>query len=370
MAGPNSIPVERSGVKRANGQNRGKCAILRAMSAAADDLAIDLLVLPETTPTCLYGLLEVFSAVGVAWREITGEAAAARRIRARLVGRDGRPFVSTSGAPLVPDASLADAGTANVAIVTDLQLSGGVDPRGHWVEEAAWMRAQFEAGATVCSVCTGSVLLAEAGMLDGEEATTHWGATRLFEQHYPAVRLRPERLLCPAGPDRRLITGGGSGAWADLALYLIGRYCGAAEAVRIAKVFVLGDHADGQLPFTAMIRHRYHEDAVIAGCQAWIASHYAEPNPVARMAARSGLRERTFKRRFRKATGYAPVDYVQALRIEEARQSLESSPDPVDTIAAAVGYEDPAWFRRLFKRRTGLTPSRYRQRWGRTNASI
>ena len=342
---------------------------LRAMSAAADDLSIDLLVLPETTPTCLYGLLEVFSAVGVAWREITGEAAPARRMRPRLVGRDGRPFVTTSGAPLAPAASLADARIADLAIVTDLQLSGGFDPRGHWADEAAWMRAQFEGGATVCSVCTGSVFLAEAGLLDGEEATTHWGATRLFEQHYPAVRLRPERLLCPAGPDQRLITGGGSGAWADLALYLIGRYCGAAEAVRIAKIYVLGDHADGQLPFTAMIRHCYHEDAVIADCQAWIASHYAGPNPVARMAARSGLRERTFKRRFRRATGYTPVDYVQALRIEEAKQCLEATDDPIDSIAAAVGYEDPAWFRKLFKRRTGQSPARYRQRWGRTKTS-
>lgn len=338
------------------------------MSAAADELSISLLALPETTPTCLYGLLEVFSAVGVAWREITGEAAPARRMRAQLVSRDGLPFVSTSGAPLAPEASLADAGTADIAIVTDLQLSAGFVPRGRWADEAAWMRAQFEAGATVCSVCTGSVFLAEAGLLDGEDATTHWGATRIFEEHYPAVRLRPERLLCPAGPDHRLITGGGPGAWADLALYLIGRYCGAAEAVRIAKIFVLGDHADGQLPFTAMIRHRHHEDGVIADCQAWIASHYAEPSPVARMATRSGLPERTFKRRFRKATGYAPVDYVQALRVEEARQYLESTDDPVDAVAA-VGYEDPAWFRKLFKRRTGLTPARYRQRWGRTSVT-
>lgn len=337
---------------------------------ATSDLSISLLALPETTPACLYGLLEVFSAVGIAWTEITGEATLARRMRVRLVGRDGKPFVSASGAPLAPEVSLADAGSCDIAIVTDLQLAAGLDPRGRWADETAWMRGQFDAGATVCSVCTGSVFLAEAGLLDGEDATTHWGASRIFEQHYPAVRLRPQRLLCHAGPDQRLITGGGSGAWADLALYLIGRYCGAAEAVRIAKVFVLGDHADGQLPFTAMIRHRYHEDAAIGGCQAWIASHYAEPNPVARMVARTGLPERTFKRRFRKATGYAPVDYVQALRIEEAKQCLESTNDPIDAIANTVGYEDPAWFRKLFKRRTGITPARYRQRFGgRTTAT-
>ncbi len=337
----------------------------RQMPEEPDPLRISLLALPETTPACLYGMLEVFSAVGVAWGEITGEPVPARRMQVQLVGRDGTPFVSTSGVPLAPAAKLADAGTADIAIVTDLRLSADFDPRGRWPDEAAWMRAQFEAGATVCSVCTGSVLLAEAGLLDGEEATTHWGATRIFDAHYPAVRLRPERLLCHAGPDQRLITGGGPGAWADLALYLIARYCGAAEAVRIAKVFVLGDHADGQLPFTAMIRHRYHEDAVIGECQAWIATHYTEPNPLARMVARSGLPERTFKRRFRKATGFAPLDYLQTVRIEEAKQCLEATDDPIDAIANAVGYEDPAWFRKLFKRRTGLTPGRYRQRWRR-----
>ena len=338
--------------------------------AEAPDLSVSLLALPETTPTCLYGLLEVFSAVGVAWTEITGEAAPARRMRVRIVGLDGEPFVSASGVPFSPDAPLADAGVADIAIVTDLLLPRDLDPRGRWTEATAWMRRQFAGGATVCSVCTGSVFLAEAGLLDGEEATTHWGAADIFVRHYPAVRLRPERLLCPAGPDQRLITAGGSGAWTDLALYLIGRDCGAAEAVRIAKVFVLGDHADGQLPFTAMLRRRYHEDAVIGACQAWIASHYAEPNPVARMVAQSGLPERTFKRRFRKATGYAPVEYVQALRIEEAKQCLEATADPVDAIAHAVGYADPAYFRKLFKRRTGTPPSRYRQRFrGRTNAS-
>lgn len=113
-----------------------------------------------------------------------------------------------------------------------------------------------------------------------------------------------------------------------------------------------------------MHRSRRHEDAAIADCQLWIAHHYEAANPVARMVARSGLPERTFKRRFRAATGHTPVGYVQALRIEEAKQQLETTTLPTEEIGAAVGYEDPAFFRRLFKRHTGITPGRYRRRFG------
>jgi transcriptional regulator GlxA family with amidase domain len=330
---------------------------------ATTSLTVSLLALPETTPTSIYGFIEVFSAVNVTWTQLTGEPANGPRMVPRMVACNAGTYVTDAGVPLAPNLSLAAAKDSDIVIVTDLQLPPDLDPRGRWAEEIAWVRRQFAAGATVCSVCTGSVFLAEAGLLDGEEATTHWGATPIFDRYYPAVRLKAERILCHAGPERRIVTGGGSAAWADLALYLVARFCGAAEAVRISKIFVIGDHAEGQLPFTAMNRRRYHEDAIIEQCQVWIAGHYAERNPVSRMVEHSRLPERTFKRRFKAATGYAPVEYVQALRIEEAKQWLESTSESAESIANKVGYEDPAYFRKLFKRKTGVTPSRYRQRF-------
>ncbi|MDZ5697846.1 GlxA family transcriptional regulator [Chelativorans sp. M5D2P16] len=324
---------------------------------------ISLLALPETTPGALYGLHEIFSSVGVAWHEMTGEAISVRRLETSIVARDAAPYPSLFGPPIAPQARLCDAGQADLVIVTDLALTSDGSPRGRWEEEAAWIRRQFEGGAVVCSVCTGTIFLAESGLLDGVEATTHWAVTHFFDEYYPDVKLHPERILCPAGPEHRIVTGGGAGSWTDMALYFVARFCGAAEAVRIAKIFVLGDRSEGQLPFAAMTRVPRREDTVINRCQSWLADHYSEPNPVARMAALSGLSERTFKRRFKAATGYAPIDYVQALRIEEAKQMLETTAEPTDVIAGAVGYEDPAYFRRLFKRATGITPARYRQRY-------
>jgi transcriptional regulator GlxA family with amidase domain len=326
-------------------------------------IRLNLLAPPECTGAALYGLHEVFASVGETWTTITGEPPTHPGFEVALVAPDAEPFRAPGGVPVTPDAALRDAPASEVIVIPDLWVDPEADPRGRWPETTDWLRAQHARGALIATVCTGSVLLAETGLLDGQEATTHWGYARLFEAHYPAVRLAPGRILVPAGPDGRLITAGGASSWEDLALHLIARICGETEAVRTAKVFLFGDRSEGQLPYAALARPRRHDDQTIADCQTWIADHYAAASPVSRMVARSGLPERTFKRRFRAATGYAPVEYVQTLRIEEAKQMLETSALPTEAIAAAVGYEDPAFFRRLFKRRTGITPARYRQRF-------
>ncbi|SMH42416.1 transcriptional regulator, AraC family with amidase-like domain [Maritimibacter sp. HL-12] len=336
-----------------------------AMHPAAT-VEVRLLALPESTPTTLFAFLEVFSAVGIAWAQITGETGQAPRMQVRVVARERSPWRSPVGPVIAPDLSLEEAtAPADIVIVTDLDLTAGLGDPARWRPEAAWLRAQAETGATLCSVCTGSVVLASTGLLDGGEATTHWAAADLMREAFPEVRLRPERILCASGPEQRLVTGGGPGSWEDLALHLIARFCGPEEAVRIARVFVLGDRSRGQLLFSLLGRPRHHADAPVAAAQEWIAENYAMKSPVARMVARSGLPERSFKRRFRAATGYAPVDYVQAVRIEEAKHLLETSDIATDAVAFEVGYDDPSYFHRLFRRKTGVTPGAYRRHFAR-----
>ncbi len=322
-----------------------------------------LLALPESAPGALYGLYEVLTSVGATWSDLTGEAEASLGFDVRIVSTSASPFRCHGGVPVTPDTQLADSGPSDVVLISDLIIDLERDPRGRWPNAVRWVADQYAGGASICTVCTGSVLLADSGLLDGHEATTHWAGTRLIETYYPSVRLKPERVLVPASPDHRIVTSGGAASWEDLSLYLISRFCGEVEAVRTAKIFLFGDRGEGQLPFAAMIKPRRHDDAVIADCQTWIADHYAVATPVSRMVERSGLPERTFKRRFRNATGYTPVEYVQTLRIEEAKQHLETTAASTDHIGAAVGYEDPAFFRRLFKRHSGVTPARYRQRF-------
>lgn len=327
-------------------------------------VTIGLVALPEASGAVLYGIREVAMSVGTAWESLTGESARSRRMDACIVAEHERPVACATGVPVQPDAAFSGARRFDVVIVPDLNIHTGFDPRGCWPEAAAWLRDQYDRGAVVCSVCTGSILLAEAGLLDGLDATTHWGARRIFETWYPSINLASERILVPTGPEHRVITSGGSASWTDLVLYLIARFCGREQAIRIAKVFVIGDRSDGQLPFSAMMRPRRRGDGVIDECQAWIAAHYAVPSPVTAMVERSGLASRTFKRRFRAVTGYTPIEYVQTLRVEEAKHLLETTSMPTDEIGVTVGYQDPSSFRRLFKRLTGVSPARYRQRFG------
>ncbi|HSK38724.1 MAG TPA: helix-turn-helix domain-containing protein [Arenibaculum sp.] len=332
-------------------------------SRDAGPVQVGLLAVPESSASVLYGLYDVLRSVGRTWSSLTGESEDVVGFDVRIVARSRAEFRCDGGVPVAPRAALREVPRTDVVVVSDLAVDMDTDPRRRWPEEADWVRAQYAAGALICTVCTGSLLLADTGLLDGQEATSHWAAAGLFRTYYPAVGLKPQRVVLPAGPEGRIVTTGGAASWEDLSLHLVRRFCGEAEAVRTAKIFLLGDRSEGQLPFAAMTRPRRHDDAAIADCQVWIADHYGVANPVSRMVARSGLAERTFKRRFLAATGYAPVEYVQALRVEEAKQYLETTGMPTDEVAAAIGYEDPAFFRRLFKRHTGITPARYRNRF-------
>lgn len=332
-------------------------------------ISVCLVAVPEISSGVLHGLLEVFSFVGSGWEALTGWSAGPCRFTPRVVAVGREPFRNSIGVAILPDLSFSEAKRADIVIVSDLAIGYDEDPRGRWPEAVAWLREQQAQGALICSVCTGSVMLAEAGILDGQQATCHWAVVDMLRDHYPAVRLHPERVLVPTGNEHRLVTAGASASWTDLALYLVARFCGEEEARRTAKLFLFGDRSDGQLPFAARVRPRQHNDAAIAAAQDWIALNYAAPNPVAGMTAASGLTDRTFKRRFEAATGYAPLDYVLSLRIEEAKQMLETDDDPIDTIAAEVGYAEPAAFRRVFKRATGIAPAQYRQKFRRIGAA-
>jgi transcriptional regulator GlxA family with amidase domain len=170
--------------------------------------------------------------------------------------------------------------------------------------------------------------------------------------------------LVVSGEGQRLVMAGGGTSWLDLTLYLIARTAGVETAMQVARVNLIDWHQIGQQPFARLARTRQVEDAVIARCQTWIAEHYHESAPVAAMVRLSGVAERSFKRRFQAATGMPPLEYVHTLRIEEAKQMLESGDQPIAAIADQVGYEDAGFFSRLFRRKVNLTPAQYRRRFG------
>jgi transcriptional regulator GlxA family with amidase domain len=272
-------------------------------------------------------------------------------------------LVSANGARIRADCRIDDCGAPDIVCIPDFSLSPDDDCAGRFHAEVAWLRARHEAGATLACVCTSAVILARTGLLDGMDATVHWAYAASLSRHFPTLRIDPDRSLVVTGPDRRIVMAGGGTSHLDLALYLIARFAGITEASDVARAYLINWHHEGQKPFADLLVGRQSIDALIARCQAWLADHYADPRPVNGMVELSGLPERTFARRFVQATGMAPMEYVHALRLEEAKQMLEMSDLPVEAIALEVGYQDSSFFGRLFRRRVGLTPMQYRRRF-------
>ncbi len=337
---------------------------------------VALFAAPETSPSILFGLYDVLVSVGSVYPDMTTGTPGDALLDVRIVAVEQRPFRCFGDVLIEPHETIGSAGSFDVIIVCDLYTPITTAPRGRFAREAEWLRRRHAEGSLIASVCTGSLLLAEAGLVDGRQCAGHWAYADLFATQYPGVRFDASAILVLTSEPDGVVTAGGVTAWQDLALHVIARLCGREQAIQTAKVHLLAGHAEGQLPFAAMIRRTDAGDAVVARCQEWIAGNYACVNPVAAMVERSGLRSRTFGRRFRAATGHRPIDFVHALRTDEARHLLESSPRSIDEVGFSVGYDDPTFFRRLFKRQTGMTPAAYRRKfasisdYGRSRAHV
>lgn len=324
---------------------------------------ICLLASSDTTASVLYGLYDVLGNVGPDYEEMFGGFLEDSLMDVKIVAPSSDPFVCLSGIPVQPQAAIDDIERADVVIVCDMYTPVDQSPLDKHTAEIQWLRRMYARDALLCSVCSGSTVLAEAGFLNGHEASSHWAYSAMFRKYFPQVKFVPDSILNLNAENKRLVTTGGVTAWQDLAIYLIERFCGLNQAFNTARVYLLEAHEDGQAPFSPMTCNAQHDDAIVRECQAWIGKHYDRANPVSEMIDRSGLKSRTFARRFRGATGYQPIDYVQGLRIEAAKKMLESDATNIEEISSRVGYEDPASFRRVFKRKVGLTPAVYRKKF-------
>jgi transcriptional regulator GlxA family with amidase domain len=334
------------------------------MFTSRSPVKVAILAFPETRASVTYGMYDLFMAAGRDWGLVLDGQPGPALICPQIVSKREKPFVATNGVQIAPQARLDEGTQFDIVCVPELALPSGEPLSGRFVDEIAWLKRRYAHGATLATACAGAVLLAEAGLLDGHDATAHWAYCDVLRSRYPAVKVRKERALVVSGEAQRLIMAGGGTSWQDLVLYLIARFVGVDAAMQVARINLIDWHAIGQQPFARLARSRQVDDAVIARCQTWIADHYQEPSPVGAMVRLSGLAERSFKRRFQEATGMPPLEYVHTLRLEEAKHMLETGSEPIEAIANEVGYEDAGFFSRLFRRHVNLTPAQYRKRFG------
>lgn len=320
---------------------------------------VSLVAIPDAVVSTLSGIFDVMNAFSVLSPGLT----AAQPFEVQIVGVETGPLTLASQVPVTVQRSIDGIDATDIIIVPSILLGPDGWRKGRYPELVEWVRRMHDGGALLCSACSGIFLLAETGLFDGAEATVHFGYAGAFSAAFPRVSIHPERVLVVSGRREELISSGASMTWHDLVLYLISRHMGAAAAQTVARFFALQWHQDGLAPYIVFEGRNDHGDTAIQVAQDWIGTHFSVADPLEEMIRRAGLAERTFKRRFTRATGVSPIAYVQRLRIEDAKRRLETTDTSVDEISWQVGYEEPAFFRRLFKRITGLSPGVYRRRF-------
>jgi transcriptional regulator GlxA family with amidase domain len=269
---------------------------------------------------------------------------------------DGGPVRTQSGLRLLPDTTLADADRPHTLLVPGGEGTRRPDPR-----LIDWLRENAPHAERLVSVCTGALLLAEAGLLDGHRATTHWIACDHLARCYPRVEVEAEPIFVRDG---RISTSAGVTAGIDLALALVEEDLGRDAALTVARHLVVFLRRPGnQAQFSAQLAAQTARRAPLRDLQHWISEHPDEDLSVEALAARARLSPRHFARAFRTETGTTPGRYVDRVRLEHARRLLEDTADGVEEVARAAGYGTPEAMRRAFVRAMDTAPADYRRRF-------
>jgi transcriptional regulator GlxA family with amidase domain len=310
---------------------------------------VTILLLDGTFSSTAIGPMEVFRHTGTLWNFLTGKRPVPR-FRVTTASADGRAVRCDGPVQIRPDAALTDIRRAELIFIPTTGLS--LDD---------WLRRWRKHGAAIASVCSGVGLVAATGLLDGKRATTHWGLAERFRAKYPKVRWMPELMVTE---DSGFYCGGGVNASLDLSLYLVEKFCGHEVAMQTAKALLIETPRAWQAGFAIVPLKTEHSDDTIFSAQEWLHENFHQSFPLEAPARRVGMSLRNFVRRFKQATGDSPLIYLQKLRIAAAKRLLESDHRTMQEISDAVGYQDVAFFRNLFQRHTGVSPSAYRRRFG------
>lgn len=259
------------------------------------------------------------------------------------------------------DVTIDDVERTDLIIIPALdgEITGAIEKNREFIP---WIVKQYNNGAEVASLCLGAFLLAETGLLKGRRCATHWMAETAFRKMYPDVTLVTEKIITD---EHRLYSSGGAFSYLNLILYLIEKYAGRDLAILAAKVFAIEIERENQLSFIIFQGQREHEDEAIKKAQEYIEKNYQEKITVDQLASMLALSRRNLERRFKKATSNTVVEYMQRVRIEAAKMSLEKQRENVNEAMYKSGYTDTKAFRSTFKKITGLSPIEYRSKYNR-----
>src|SRR5579862_4313320 len=318
---------------------------------------VTVLFLDETFSSTATGPMEVFRHAGLLWNSFTGVAPICH-FQVTTASVDGQAVRCDGPIHIRPAAALKDIRKTDLIFIpsTGLSVDDVVERNAPVVP---WLMRWHKRGAAIASVCSGVGLVAATGLLDGRRATTHWSLADRFREKYPSVRWMPELMVTE---DHGFYCGGGVNASLDLSLYLVARFCGHDVAMQSAKAMLIEMPRAWQAGFAIVPLKTEHDDQEISVAQEWLHKNFRKTFPLEAPAETAGMSLRNFVRRFKQATGDSPLIYLQKLRVAAAKRLLESDRRTMQEICEAVGYQDVVFFRKIFERHTGVSPSAYRQK--------
>jgi len=327
-------------------------------------MKILVLATSDCMVSSIYGVLDVFYAANYC-QDLRYGQGNKDNVDCQIVTIDNKPILGYNGIQVMPT-QLLDIHDSPDVIVVSASAKMVIDCCGDDIhvsqktEIEQWLTTCYKKGSLITSYCTGSFLLASAGLLKGKTTTTHWRSAELFRRIFPFIKLDCDQLIVDNGD---IICSGGSMSYIDLSLYLIDKISGKDIASDCAKLLVFDPVRQKQSPYITFTAQKDHEDQAILKAQDWLERHYKNEVSLDALAEEVGLGSRTFKRRFKQATDENPINYLQRVRIEQAKNQLEKTTESINNIIWSVGYEDISSFRQLFKRFTGLTPKDYREKF-------
>jgi transcriptional regulator GlxA family with amidase domain len=311
----------------------------------------------ETSLSNLEATYKMFSRVNEAFVQ----AGKSPLFKIELVGLHKETTITKGLFTIKPELTIADVDKTDVVIIPAVH---GDLKKVIAVNEALipWIIKQYKGGAEVVSLCIGAFILASTGLLNGRSCTTHWIAAEEFRAMFPEVNLMPYKIITD---EHGIYTSGGAYSSLNLILYLVEKYAGRDAALQSSKVFEIDINRNSQSPFIMFSGQKEHEDEPIRKAQEFIEKNFQERITVDQLADMLALGRRNLERRFKKATSNTVVEYMQRVKIEAAKISLESSRENVNEVMYKVGYTDPKAFRVTFKKITGLSPVQYRSKYNR-----
>ena len=234
-------------------------------------------------------------------------------------------------------------------------------------ELIAWVRTQYKKGAEIASICTGAFILAATGIMSGKSCSTHWSVSEDFRLMFPAINLQPEILITD---ENGIYTNGGGFSFLNLVLYLIEKFYGREIALFCAKIFQIDVSRNTQSEFSIFNGQKLHDDLMIQEAQQYLEENYQEKFSIDSLASRYSIGRRSFDRRFKKATSFTPLEYLQHVKVEAAKKAFENTRQNISEVMYEVGYNDTKAFREVFSKITGLSPIDYRMKYNKEKALI